>query len=154
MTSFLVRNASTLVVSFCSLSISCACWRSKLGDLLIERAELGHDRLLALQRRAREVLVAGDERLTRLAVKLGGLLSQAVLLHLQALLRRHHLGDPALGGLQQLQLLLVAVVERLGGILGAIERRRDLRLHDRAETSLEPGHQISSACVCCVATIY
>jgi hypothetical protein len=40
---------------------------------------------------------------------------------LQALLRRDDVGDPLLDVLEQLDLLLVAVLERLAGILGTVE---------------------------------
>ena len=74
MTSFLVRKLSTLVRSFCSLSMSCCCWASSSVDLRVEALELVLGQGLALQRRAGEVLLAGGERLAGLGVELDDLL--------------------------------------------------------------------------------
>ena len=70
------------------------------------------------------------ERLASLRVELDDVLLKGGLLHLQALLRRHHVGDALLDVLQLFDLLLVAVVKRLGGVFCPIEQLRDLRLHD------------------------
>jgi hypothetical protein len=55
----------------------------EVADLRVDRADLVLDGLLSLQRRAREVLIAGAQRLARLPVELDDLLAQAVLLVLQ-----------------------------------------------------------------------
>ena len=86
---------------------------------------------LALERRARQVLAALRERLARLRVELDDLLLVLLGLHLDALLRRDDVGDALLDVLKQLELLVVAVVERLGRILGPVEHLRDLGLDDR-----------------------
>ena len=136
-TSFWVRNASSLAWSFCWLSVSCSYRR-------VDRADLVLDGLLALQRRAREILITRAQRLARLPVELDDLLAQAVLLVLQPLARGRHLGNPVLDVRHQLELLLIAVVQRLRRILGAIHRRRGLRLHQGAQPSPKSGHRISS----------
>ena len=116
----------------------------EVGDLHVDRADLVLDGLLALQRRAREVLITRGQRLARLPVELDDLLPQAVLLVLQPLARGRHLGNPVLDVRHQLELLLIAVVQRLRRILGAIQRRRGLRLHQGAKPSPKSGHHISS----------
>jgi hypothetical protein len=102
----------------------------ELLDLLVERLQLRLGHGLALERRAGEVLAPLRERLTRLRVELDHLLLELGGLHLEALLRRYDVGDPLLDVLKQLDLLLIAVVERLGRVLGAVEQLRQLRLHD------------------------
>ena len=82
MTSFFDRNASILVCSFCSLAISLLLLGLELPDLMVQRADLCLDCLLALQRRARQLLIARAERLARLPVELLCLLAQALLLQL------------------------------------------------------------------------
>ena len=140
MTSFLVRNCSSLERSFCSLSIRPCCWRLELGDLLVERLELGLRELLALERGARELLAAGGERLARLRVELDDLLLELLLLELQPLLRRDDVGDALLDVLQQLHLLRIGVLERLGRILRLVEHLVDLRLDDGGHASAQSGH--------------
>ena len=60
--------------SFCSSSISDCCCCLELGDLLVEPLELGLGEVLALERDAREVLLARRERLAGLRVELDDLL--------------------------------------------------------------------------------
>src|ERR1035437_9699353 len=96
--------------------------------------------MLALQRRAREILLAGRHRLPRLTVQLPGLLAQRLLLQLQALLRGDDVRDPLLDVLQILELSLVGVIERLGRILGTIQQPRDLRLDVRHDPASQSRH--------------
>jgi len=93
----------------------------ELGDLLVEPLQLGLGHVLALERGPRELLVPGRERLARLGVELDDRLLELLGLHLQTLLRGDDVRDALLDVLEQLDLLLVAVLERLGRILGAIE---------------------------------
>ena len=58
MTSFFVRKASIFSRSFASESIELLLLGLELGDLLVERLQLGLGDVLALERGAREVLVA------------------------------------------------------------------------------------------------
>jgi len=71
--------------------------------------------------RSSALLVAGGERLAGLSVQFHDALPKPLGLELQPLLRGGDVGDPLLDVLQLLDLLLVAVLERLSGILGAIE---------------------------------
>jgi hypothetical protein len=113
----------------------------ELGHLLVERLELALGERLALERRPGEVLLALRHRLARLGVELDDLLLERALLHLQALLGRHHVGDALLHVLKQLELLLVAVVEGLAGILRAIQQLGDLRLYDRRHAAGQAWHR-------------
>ena len=119
--------------------------RLQLLDLLVERLQLGLSEVLALERRAREVLATLRERLPGLRVELHDLLLELRGLHLKALLRRDDVGDALLDVLKQLGLLLVAVVERLARVLGPVEHPRDLRLHNRRHASCKPWHVSSSS---------
>ncbi len=101
----------------------------EFGDLGVERLQLGLHDVLALQRLAGEVLLAAGERLAGLGVELDDLLLERGLLHLQALLGGHHVGDPLLHVLQLFDLLLIAVVEGLRGIFGFVQQLGHLRLH-------------------------
>ena len=116
----------------------------ELLDLLVERLHLGLRERLALERHAGEVLTSLSERLAGLGVELHNLLLELLRLHLKALLRRDHVGDALLDVLKQLDLLLVAVVERLAGILSPVEHPRDLGLHNCGHPTGQPGHAISS----------
>ena len=140
MTSFLVRNWSIFVRSCCSFWISDCLLLLELGDLLVERLQLALGELLALERGAREVLLAGRERLARLRVELDDLLLELGLLHLKALLGRDDVRDALLDVLQQLHLALVGVLERLARILGLVEQLVDLRLDDGGHPSAHAGH--------------
>ena len=144
MTSFLVRNGSIFVRSCCSFVDQLLLLRLELRDLLVERLQLGLRERLALERHAGEVLAALGQRLARLGVELDDLLLELRGLHLKALLRRDDVGDALLDVLEQLDLLLVAVVERLAGVLGPVEQPRDLRLDDGGHPTGQPGHAISS----------
>ena len=139
MTSFLVRNCSIFCRAALLVRDELLLLALELLDLLIERLELGLGEVLALERRAREVLAALRERLPRLGVELHDLLLELLGLHLKALLRRDHVGDALLDVLKQLDLLLVAVVERLARILGPVEHPRDLRLHHCGHATASPG---------------
>src|SRR5205085_11528723 len=114
----------------------------ELGDLRVEALQLVLHGALALERGARELLVAGGQRLARLRVELDDLLLELLRLELKALLRGDDVREPLLDVLQQLHLLLVAVLQRLGRVLGAVEQLRDLRLYDGGETPGQPGHRI------------
>jgi hypothetical protein len=102
--SFCVRNASTL-------------------------AESALQPGFPLQRLPREILPTGGHRLARLRVELDDALLELGLLQLEPLLGGDDVGDAALDVLQQLELLLVGVVQRLGRVLGAVEQLGELRLH-------------------------
>ena len=130
MTSFLVRKASILARSFFSFSVSASCWCSSSLTWVSSDWSSRLGERLALERRPGEVLAALRERLARLGVELDDLLLELGRLHLKALLRRDDVGDALLDVLKQLDLLLVAVVERLGRILGPVEHLRDLGLDD------------------------
>ena len=140
MTSFLVRNWSIFVAQLLLLLDQRLLLLLELGDLLVERLQLALGELLALERGAREVLLAGRERLAGLRVELDDLLLELGLLELQALLRRHDIGDALLDVLQQLHLALVGVLERLARILRAVEELVDLRLDDGGHPSAHTGH--------------
>src|SRR5439155_18807508 len=62
---------------------------------------------------------------------------------LQALLGGDDLSDALLDVLEQLQLLVVAVVQRLAGVFRAVEQLGDLRLDDGGEPSTDAGHHAS-----------
>src|SRR5207249_6521734 len=94
----------------------------ELLGLLVEALELLLEPGLALERLAREVLTAGGERLTCLRVELHDALLQLRLLELEALLCSDDVGDPALDVLEQLELALIRVVQRLRRVLGAVEQ--------------------------------
>ena len=128
MTSFLVRNWSILERSFASLSTSFCCWASSSCDLGVQALQLTLRELLALERNAREVLAVLGKRLTRLRVELDDLLLELLLLELQALLGGDDVSDALLDVLEQLHLLLVAVLQRLAGVLGLVEQLVDLAL--------------------------
>ena len=130
MTSFLVRNDFDLGAQLLLGVRQLLLLLFEFCDLRVERLELGLGDVLAFERRPREILVAGGERLARLRVELDDALLQRGLLHLQALLGRHHVGDALLDVLQLFDLLLVAVVQRLGGVFGSVQKLGDLRLHD------------------------
>ena len=112
----------------------------QLGDLLVEPLQLGLRELLALERGACEVLAALRQGLAGLRVELHHLLLELLLLQLEALLRRDDVGDALLDVLEQLHLLLVAVLQRLRRILRPVEELVDLRLDDYGHTSAHAGH--------------
>ncbi len=114
----------------------------EFGDLRVEPLQLRLRDVLAFQRRPREVLLAGGDRLAGLRVELDDALLEGALLHLQALLGRHHVGDALLDVLQLFDLLLVAVVQRLGGVFRPIQQLGDLRLHDGRHAPGQAGHLI------------
>src|SRR5581483_11955669 len=101
----------------------------------VELLELLLDAGLPLECLPGEVLVPGRERLTRLLLELDDALLERAALHLEPLLRRDDVGHAALDVLQELELLLVGVVERLGRIL---------RLVDQGRTGHQAGHEPSS----------
>ena len=112
----------------------------ELDDLLVERLQLGLGELLALERRAREILTPRGQRLARLGVELDDLLLELLLLELQPLLRCDDVGDALLDVLEQLHLLGIGVLERLGRILRLVEHLVDLRLDDGGHASAHSGH--------------
>jgi hypothetical protein len=98
--------------------------------LLIEALELLLQTGLPFERLAGQILATGGDRLPRLALELDDALLQLRLLQLEPLLGRDDVGDPPLDVLEQLELPLVGVVERLGRVFRAVEQLRQLRLHD------------------------
>ena len=144
MTSFLVRKASIFVRSFCSDSVSFSCWASSSATCWSsDCSSVWATFLRSSATRARSSLPA-DERLAGLRVELDDGLLELLGLHLQALLRRDDVRDALLDVLQRLQLLLVAVVERLGRVFRAVEQPRDLGLDDGGHASAHAGHAYSS----------
>src|SRR5919197_1857171 len=102
----------------------------ELLGLLVETLQLLLETRLPLERLAREILPARPQSLSRLRVELDDALLQLRLLQFEPLLRGDHVGDPALDVLEQLELPLVRVVQRLRRVLGPVEQLRELRLHD------------------------
>ena len=139
--SFCVRNASTFV----ELALA----RYELLLLLLEGLELPVEVLqlglgggLALERGARGPPPCG-KRLAGLGVELDEALLELVRPQLQPLLGGDDVGDAPLDVLEELQLALVRVVERLARVLGAVEQLRELRLdHHRGS-----GHQAGHSCL-------
>ena len=123
-------------VSFSSSPWSCACWALRS---VIWPASAG----LAGQRLAGEVLAAHRDRLLGLALELGGLLLELVDLELDALAAGGDVGDAAAYLREQVELALVAVVERLARILGAVEGLVGLRPEDQAD-ALHETHGVRS----------
>ena len=142
MTSFLERNCSIFVRSFCFGLGQLLLLGLELLDLLVQRLQVGLHDVLALERRAREILAVGGERLTRLRIELHDLRFVLLLLELEALLGGDDVGDPLLDVLKLLDLLLIAVFERLGRVLGPIEQLRDLRLHDGRHAPGQARHRV------------
>ena len=140
MTSFWLRKASTLAERRFSLAISFSCCASRPAICGVEPLELLLRDRLALERGAGEVLAVGRERLARLVVELGELLLELLRLQLEPLLRGDDVGDAALDVLQHLELLLVRVVERHRGVLGAVEQLRVPRLDDGRGSAHQAGH--------------
>ncbi len=122
MTSFLVRNDSIFARSFLLGVGQLLLLLFQFCDLGVEPLQLGLGDVLALQRGPREILLAGGQRLSGLRVELDHALLERRLLHLQALLGGDDVRDSLLDVLQLFDLLLVAVVERLGGIFRAIQQ--------------------------------
>ena len=89
---------------------------------MVEPLKLLLDARLALERLPREILAPGRDRIARLRLELDDALLELVLLKLEPFLRGHDVGDPALDVLQQLELPLVGVVQRLLGFLRAVEQ--------------------------------
>ena len=115
----------------------------ELLDLDVEPLQLGLRELLALERDTGEVLAVLREGLTGLRVELDDLLLELLLLQLQTLLGGDDVRDALLDVLQQLHLLLVAVLERLSRILCSIEHPVDLGFDYRGEPPGHPGHGTS-----------
>src|SRR5207247_4542329 len=88
-------------------------------------------------------LATARQRLPRLRLELDDALLERRLLHLQALLRGDDVSDPALDVLEQRQLLLVGIVERLVRVLGPVERLRHLCPEDRPESLPQTRHRSS-----------
>ena len=114
MTSFLVRKASIFVRSFCSDSVSFCCWASSSVTCWSRDCSSVCATFLRSSATRASSSLPCAERLARLRVELDDRLLELLGLHLQALLRRDDVGDALLDVLQRLELLLVAVVERLG----------------------------------------
>ena len=147
MTSFLVRNWSILRAQLRFLVDQRLLLRLELLHLRVEPLQLGLGELLALQRDAREVLAVLRQRLAGLGVQLDDLLLELLLLQLQALLGRDDVGDALLDVLEQLHLLLVAVLQRLRRILCLVEHPVDLGLDYSGEPPGHAGHGTSLPCV-------
>ncbi len=130
MTSFLVLKDSILARQLLLRFGQLLLLSFEFGHLGVERLQLGLGDVLAFESRPRKILLAGGNRLTGLCVELDDLLLERCLLQLETLLGGHHVGDALLDVLQLFDLLLVAVVERLGGVFGAIQELGDLGLHD------------------------
>src|SRR5262249_47115762 len=96
------------------------------------------------ERLPREVLASTRESLPRLRVERHDALLELRLLHLEALLRGDDVGDAALHVLEERQLLLVRIVERLRRVLGLVEHLRRLRPEDRLESLPQACHGSSS----------
>ena len=98
---------------------------------------------LALESLPGQVLPVGGDRLARLRLELDHVLLDGLGLQLEALLRRDHVRDAPLHVLELLEHLLVRVVQRLGRVLGAVERAGRLRLEDQGEALPETCHRNS-----------
>ena len=143
MTSFLVRKASILARSFCSESVSFCCWASSSATWVSSVCSSFWSACLRSSAVRASSSLPGGQRLARLRVELDDLCSLLVGLHLQALLGRDDVGDALLDVLQRLQLLLVAVVQRLGGILGPVEQLGHLGFDDGGKAAAESRHVAS-----------
>ena len=105
----------------------------QLGVLGLEVGDLGGQRRLAGQRLAGEVLAAHLQRLLGLPLQLGGLLLELVDLQLDPLAAGRHVGDAAAHLREQVELALVAVVEGLARVLGAVQGLVGLGPEDQAD---------------------
>ena len=149
MVSFWVRKDSTLACSRCEASVS---FSSSPWSWALLRLEVGHlagERRLAGQRLAGEVLAAHRQRLLGLLGELVGLLLQLGRLELDPLAARRDVGHAAAYLRQQLELPLVAVVERLARVLGAVERLVRLGAEDQAD-ALHETHEGGPPFLCSV----
>ena len=116
-----------------------------VGELLhlrVEALELLLRGGLALERLPGEILAVRGDRLAGLRLELDDVLLDRLGLELEPLLRGHDVGDAALDVLELLEHLLVRVVERLGRVLGPVERARGLRLEDQREALPQAGHRV------------
>ena len=112
----------------------------EVGDL---RGEPG----LAGQGLACEVLAARADRLLGLALELGRLLLELVDLELDPLAAGGDVGDTAAYLAEELELALIAVVQRLARVLGLVERLVGLGLEDQADP-LHETHGGAAPLVC------
>ena len=119
-------------MSFSSSRLQLRVLGLQVGDLLLQAA------LRVSASRARSSRPCA-ERLLRLVVQLVRLLLQLLHLQLEPLAAGRHVGDAAAYLLQQLQLLLVAVVEGLARVLGAVERLVGLGAEDQPD-ALHDAH--------------
>ena len=92
------------------------------------------------------LLAARAEGLARLRLELDHALLELLRLELEPLLRGRHVRDAPLDVLEQLELFLVRVVERLRGVFRAVEGPRRLRPEDQHE-SLPESHRVASLLV-------
>ncbi len=142
MTSFCDRKASIfapeLLLGRCELLLLLV----ELLDLPVEILELLLRERLPLERGAREILPTGRDRVAGLRVQLDQALLQLVGLELKPLLGGRDVRDPPLDVLEQLTLLLVGVVQRLGRVLRPVEELVQLRLDHQGHALDQTGHRI------------
>ena len=119
----------------------------EVGVLGPEVGDLRGEARLAGQGLAGEVLAAGGDGLLGLALELGRLLLELVDLELDALAAGRDVGDAAAYLAQQLELALVAVVQRLARVLGLVERLVGLGPEDQAHP-LHETHGGAAPLVC------
>src|SRR3954451_3090590 len=102
----------------------------QVGELLVDRTTTG-------QRLTGEVVTAGADRLLRLLLQLVRGRLELLHLDLEALAAGRDVRDATAHLGEQLELLLVAVVERLARVLRAVERLVGLGLEDQGQS---PAH--------------
>ncbi len=139
MVSFLVRNASTLACSRCEASVSFSSSPCSWACCGAQVADLAGQAGLAGQRLAGEVLAPHRQRLLGLLGQLVLLLLELRDLQLDPLAAGRHVGDAAAHLREQLELALVAVVQGLPRVLGAVERLVGLAAEDQAH-ALHEAH--------------
>jgi hypothetical protein len=110
----------------------------QVGDDLIELEELLADQPLALERLAGEVLPAELKRLACTQIELVELILPAITLVYEALFGGDEVGHVAAQPVQLLQLLAIAVIEDLHGVLGPVEEPGESRFESERQ-SVEHG---------------
>src|SRR6478735_8627730 len=112
----------------------------ELGELHLEVVDLARQPGLAGERLPGEVLAVGGDRLLRLVLELGRLLLELGDLELDPLAAGGDVDHASAYLAEQLDLALVAVVERLARVLGAVQHLVGLGLEDQGE-ALPHAHQ-------------